>query len=53
VIGNGGEALPVMEEVKRETERRKTELLILPTIEPIEVPKGNPKETNAILHITC
>jgi hypothetical protein len=53
VIGTGGGALPVMEEVKREAKRRKIELLILPTAEAIEVLKGNPKETNALLHITC
>jgi hypothetical protein len=53
VIGTGGGALPVMEEVKREAKRRKVELLILPTTEAIEVLKGNPKETNVILHVTC
>jgi len=53
VIGTGGGALPVMEEVKREAKHRKIELLILPTIEAIEVLKGNPKGTNAILHVTC
>jgi hypothetical protein len=42
-----------MEEVKREAKRRKIKLLILPTTEAIEVLKGNPKETNAILHVTC
>ena len=53
VIGTGGGALPVMEEVKREAKRRKIKLLILPTTLAIEVLKGNPKETNAILHVTC
>ena len=53
VIGAGGGALPVMQEVKREAKRRKIELLVLPTTEAIEVLKGNPKETNAILHVTC
>ena len=53
VIGTGAGALPVMEEVKREAKRRKIKLLILPTTEAIEVLKGNPKETNAILHVTC
>ena len=53
VIGTGTGALPVMEEVKREAKRRKIKLLVLPTTEAIEVLKGNPKETNAILHITC
>jgi len=31
VIGTGTGALPVMDEVKREAQRRKIELLILPT----------------------
>jgi hypothetical protein len=53
VIGTGTGALPVMEEVKHEAKRRKIKLLILPTTEAIEVLKGNPKETNAILHVTC
>ena len=53
VIGTGAGALPVMEEVKREAKHHKIELLILPATEAIEVLKGNPKETNAILHVTC
>jgi hypothetical protein len=53
VIGTGAGALPVMEEVKREAKHHKIELLILPTTEAIKVLKGNPKETNAILHVTC
>ncbi len=53
MIGTGTGALPVMEEVKREAKRRKIKLLILPTTEAIELLKGNPKETNAILHVTC
>jgi len=52
-IGTGAGALPVMEEVKREAKRRKIKLLILPTIEAIEMLRGSPKETNAILHVTC
>src|SRR5437899_13078048 len=36
VIGTGTGALPVMKEVKREAERRKIKLLILPTVEAIE-----------------
>jgi len=54
IIGTGAHgSLPVMNEVKREAERRKVELLILPTREAIEVLKKNPKDTNAILHVTC
>jgi hypothetical protein len=40
VIGTGAGALPVMEEVKREAQRRKIKLIIRPTL-------------NAILHVTC
>jgi len=54
VIGNGAYGrLPVMQEVRREAERRKIKLLVLPTIEAIEVLNQNPKDTNAILHVTC
>jgi hypothetical protein len=53
VIGTGGGALPVMDEVRREAERRKIELLILPTSQAIEVLKREPAGTNAILHLTC
>ena len=53
VVGTGGGALPVMEEVKAEAKRRKVELLILLTEEAMKVLKQNPSETNAILHVTC
>ena len=53
VVGTGTGALPVMDEVKKEAQRRKIELLILPTSEAIEVLKKNPEDTNAILHVTC
>jgi len=53
VIGTGGGALPVMEEVKREAKRRKIELSILPTSEAIAQLMKNPEETNAVLHLTC
>ena len=54
VIGNGAYGrLPVMQEVRREAERRKIKLLVLPTIEAIELLNQNPKDTNAILHVTC
>ncbi|MBZ5514824.1 MAG: hypothetical protein LAN62_08265 [Acidobacteriia bacterium] len=54
VIGTGAHgALPVMKEVQAEAERRKVELLILPTAQAIEILRGSPAETNAILHITC
>lgn len=54
VVGTGvNGALPVMNEVKREAERRKVALLILPTAKAIELLKDSPEETNAVLHVTC
>jgi hypothetical protein len=53
VVGTGTGALPIMDDVKQEAERRKIELLILPTSEAIELLKKNPEDTNAILHVTC
>jgi hypothetical protein len=53
VVGTGTGALPVMDEVRREAERRKVELIILPTEEAIELLKRHEENTNAILHVTC
>lgn len=54
VVGTGAEgALPVMDQVKREAERRKVELLTLPTREAIPAVLDESKDTNAILHVTC
>ena len=53
VVGTGEGALPVMDEVKREAERRKVELLILPTEEAMELLNKGVEKTNAILHVTC
>ena len=53
VVGTGTGALPVMEDVKREAKRRRIELLILPTIQAIEVLERDPADTNAVLHVTC
>jgi len=53
VIGTGTGALPVMEEVKREAQRRKIRLAIVPTAEAIKALQENPEETNAVLHVTC
>ena len=54
VIGTGAYGkLPVMQEVRSKAERKKIKLLILPTIEAIEVLNRNPNDTNAILHVTC
>lgn len=54
VIGTGAYgSLPVMKEVKLEAERRKIELLILPTAKAIKVLGEESDDTNAILHLTC
>src|SRR5205085_11084375 len=52
-IGTGAYGrLPVMEEVKREAERRKIALLIAPTSKAIQLIEKDPA-ANAILHVTC
>jgi len=54
VIGTGAYGkLPVMTEVKREAERRKVELVIVPTAAAIEELRRDTEGTNAILHVTC
>jgi hypothetical protein len=54
VIGTGAYGrLPVMKDVKLEAERRKIELLILPTAQAIDALKQNLDDTNVILHVTC
>ena len=54
VIGTGAAgALPVMRQVRDEARRRKVDLVVLPTTQAIGVLTGAPKDTNAILHMTC
>jgi len=54
VVGTGADgALPVMEEVKREAARREVELLTVSTSHAIRALQAEPKDTNAILHVTC
>jgi hypothetical protein len=54
VVGTGADgALPVMDEVKHEAARRKVDLLAVPTSEAIAALQAEPKDTNAILHVTC
>jgi hypothetical protein len=54
VVGTGANAaLPVMDDVRREADRRRVELLALPTVEAIEALHIGPRDTNAILHVTC
>jgi hypothetical protein len=50
VVGTGAYGgLPVMDDVKREAERREIELLILPTAEAIEALQQDSHNTDAIL----
>jgi hypothetical protein len=54
VVGTGADgALLVMDQVKREAARREVELLTVPTSEAIRTLQAEPKNTNAILHVTC
>jgi len=54
VVGTGVYGrLPVMKEVQLEAERRKIELVILPTAQAIDALKQDLEEANAILHVTC
>ena len=54
MVGTGADgALPVMDEVKQEAARRGVELLTVPTAEAIRALQDEPKDTNAILHVTC
>jgi hypothetical protein len=54
VVGTGAYGrLPVMKEVNLEAERRKIELLVLPTAKAIEELEKDADGTNAILHVTC
>lgn len=54
VVGTGAYGrLPVMKEVQLEADRRKVKLLILPTIQAIELLQQDPEDANAILHVTC
>src|SRR5213594_2646956 len=54
VVGTGAAgALPVMDEVRQEAVRREVELLTVPTREAIRELQAEPKDTNAVLHVTC
>ena len=54
LVGTGAAgALPVMDEVREEAARRQVELLSVPTAEAIRAFQAEPKNTNAILHLTC
>jgi hypothetical protein len=53
VIGTGTGALPVMDAVRSEAERRQIKLLVLKTAEAIKQLQQESGNTNAILHVTC
>jgi hypothetical protein len=54
IVGSGADgALPVMDDVVEEAERREVELVVLPTIRAIEELRQAQTDTNAILHVTC
>lgn len=54
VVGSGADgALPVMDDVAEEANRRGVHLVILPTSEALQELGRAPKDTNAILHVTC
>jgi hypothetical protein len=54
VIGTGAEgALPIVEEVRDEAKRRGVRLVIVPTPQAIEQLNKQPRDTSAVLHITC
>lgn len=54
MIGTGTYGrLPVVEELKQEAQRRKIELLILPTQEAIQELRRDLNGANAVLHLTC
>jgi hypothetical protein len=42
-----------MDEVRREAAQRRVKLLTLSTPKAIEALRKDPKDTNAILHVTC
>ena len=42
-----------MDEVRKEAQLRKVELLNLPTKDAIAILNSSGKDTNAILHVTC
>lgn len=54
VIGTGAlGALPITDDVIQEASRRGVELVALPTKEAVALLRREPRDTNAILHLTC
>jgi hypothetical protein len=54
IIGTGAYGrLPIMDDVRRKADARGVTLIVLPTSKAIEVLQKRPRETNAVLHVTC
>ena len=54
VVGTGASgALPIMDDVIREAERRGVDLVALPTERALDVLRDADESTNAVLHVTC
>jgi hypothetical protein len=55
IVGTGMHpALPVTEELRRDSKHHKVKLVLLPTVQAIEaLKKEDLRNTNAILHVTC
>jgi len=54
VIGTGIYGrLPIEPDVRREAERRKVELVVVPTEQAVAILNEQPSHTNAVLHLTC
>ena len=53
MVGTGGGALPIMDDVRREADRRHVELIVLPTKKALELLREESTRTNAVLHLTC
>ena len=54
VVGTGAAgSLPIMDEVRREADRRGVELVALPTEAAIDLLGESSGDTNAVLHVTC
>jgi hypothetical protein len=54
VIGTGANgAMPVMDALRDDAKQRNVDLVILPTQQAIEKLRAHPRDTNAILHVTC
>ena len=54
VIGTGAQGnLPVMQELREKAKRKGIKLVMVPTVKAMELLNKNPKDTNAILHVTC